>query len=573
MRSSLRLVFCIFAIAGILPAQTTLLVSELPTGLPADGASFEGAISSDGSTVAFSTEAQGLGGAGFRQVWARRLPDGPLFLVSASVSGLPGNGLSEGPALSADGRYVAFESFATDLIPGDSDTLVDVFVRDTVLGTTQKASVGPGNVASDGHSFWCSISAEGRYVLFESRATTLVSGFGSASFPQVYRKDLATGALDAVSVTLTGGTPGAACQYSALSADGRYAVFGSGASNLIAGDTNGKVDVFRRDILAGTTVRVPSGLQGEEPDDGSARPSLSQDGSFVAYLSSASNLVAGDTNGALDVFITEVATGTTSRANVSSIGGLQTQGVENFIPPAISADGRRVVFASTSPELVPGETGFFQDIFMHDRIGGSTLRVSNAYVGSQGNSDSPEPGFGSSATFLLSGRPIGMSGDARFVVFPSVAWNLVVGDSNGVRDIFVRDLGCDVVFTTFGQGTPGTGGITPVLTGLEAPCSGGSAVVIALARGGASGVLAVSTTLPFVPMPFLGGQILVGLDTVILVPFELSGPSGFAGAGYAVFFQGDVSAYHGITLYEQALILDSVGNGGGCLTNGLIVSL
>src|SRR5438132_985845 len=197
---------------------------------------------------------------------------------------------------------------------------------------------------------------------------------------------------------------------SALSADGRFVAFDSAATDLVAGDTNGASDVFVHDRQTGTTERVSVASDGAQGNDSSSRgsPALSADGRFVAFDSDATNLVAGDTNGTTDVFVHDRQTGTTERVSVASGGGTQGNGKSGgfFAFPALSADGRFVAFQSDATNLVAGDTNGTTDVFVHDRQTGTTERVSVASAGSQGN--------GSSAGPVL-------SADGRFVAFHDTA--------------------------------------------------------------------------------------------------------------------------------------------------------
>jgi len=187
-------------------------------------------------------------------VFVRNHQTGTTERVSHGTSGVQGNHYSEAPALTSDGRFVAFASLASNLVPDDTNGQTDVFVRDHRTGVTERFSLGPNRV----------------------------QGNNGSSDP-------------------------------ALSAGGRFVAFASGASNLVPGDTNGERDVFVRDRQTGTTARVslgPNGSQAESPDEdavGSLNPVLSSDGRFVAFESSANNLVPGDTNNADDVFVRTLA--------------------------------------------------------------------------------------------------------------------------------------------------------------------------------------------------------------------------------------------------------------------------
>jgi hypothetical protein len=237
---------------------------------------------------------------------------------------------------------------------------------------------------------------------------------------------------------------------SATSLDGRWIGFASQASNLVPGDNNHATDVFVRDRKTGSVARVSVSSAGNEAHGSSYFPDISATGRFVAFVSDASDLVAGDTNNATDIFVHDrdpdennvfdEGNGTTSRVSLSSPGA---QADADSFEPAISSDGRFITFASNATNLVEGDTNGFRDVFVRDRdpdgdgvfddTNGKTVRVSVGPVGEQGN--------GTSGYLGASGgrRSIGISADGRSVVFPSDASNLVAGDGNAARDVFVRD--------------------------------------------------------------------------------------------------------------------------------------
>lgn len=341
--------------------------------------------------------------------------------VSKALPEFGPTGASVNPSISPDGRYVAFQSSAADHLPGDTNGVSDAFVRDRVLGTTVRVSVSATGLQGNGPSYRTSISFDGRYVAFVSEASNLVladtNGFGD-----IFVHDTMWGHTNRVSVDSSGIQANNTSDEVSISSDGRFVAFASVATNLVSGDTNGRNDIFLRDLVAGTTVRVSLDSSGTQGNNNSYAPSISGDGRYVAFESVATNLVAGDTNGHPDIFVRDLVTGTTTRASVRSSG---TQGNNVSSAPSISSDGRYVAFASDASNLVTADTNNRTDIFVRDRLSGSTSRASVGSGGFAGFDDSYSPVI---------------SGNGRYVAFTSASSSLVVFDTNGVPDIFLRDL-------------------------------------------------------------------------------------------------------------------------------------
>jgi cysteine-rich repeat protein len=391
-----------------LAASGTERVSVGDGGVPGNAASdlssattsSSGSLSSDARFAAFRSLASNLDGAvsdtnAVRDVFVRDRLTGDTELVSiASETGDAANGASSFPSISADGRFVAFSSDASDLVAGDDNGVRDVFVRDRQDDTTARVSVNGGGGAGNGTSDQPAISGDGRFLAFQSTASNLVAGDSNAS-TDVFVHDRDTdgdgvfdepGSIATVRVSVAGnGAQGTApSDQPAISADGRFVAFRSSAS-LVAPDANGSVsDIFVRDRDtdmdglfdepdAVATLRVSESGTGVQANGSSASPALSANGRFVAFYSAGTNLVAGDTNGSNDVFVRDRQAATTERVSVSSAG---TQGDAESLFPELSADGRFVVFESDATNLVPGDLTGKKDAFVHDRATSSTLRVS-----------------------------------------------------------------------------------------------------------------------------------------------------------------------------------------------------
>jgi Tol biopolymer transport system component len=422
----------LFAAARKLPSYSLLLadrpgvttvVSVAPDGTSGDSFSWDPSISADGRYVVFCSLATDLvpGDTNKKEdIFVRDRQMGQTIRISISADGTQANGNSEWPALSTDGRYVAFNTQANNLVPNDTNGKDDILVYDRQTGETARVSVASDGAQGDGASTYPAISADGRYVAFSSLATNLVLE-DSNQRPDVFVHDRQTEQTERVSIASDGTQGNQDSYWPALSADGRYVAFHSTASNLVADDTNDSEDVFVHDRQTGQTERVSISSDGTEANERSYQPAISADGRYVAFYTLATNLVPGDTNGVVDILVHDRQTGDTARVSVASDG---TQSNADSLLPALSADGRYVVFESYANNLVADDTNGSEDVFIHDRQTRQTERVSVGWRGAQGNSDSAEASI---------------SPDGRYVLFASWASNLAPGDDNGDYDAFVHD--------------------------------------------------------------------------------------------------------------------------------------
>jgi Tol biopolymer transport system component len=402
---------------------STSRVSVTTTGHQANGNSYGRSLSADGRFVVFDSEASNLvhrATGGPSGVFVRDRVAHTTRLISVSTSGVPANDLSFDESISADGRYVAFVSFASNLVAGAKGGL---FVRDRVAHTTHLVSVSPDGRPAGGDFRTPSVSAHGRFVAFVSDASNLVGGDTNGAY-NVFVRDRARHATRLISVRSGGRPPIADSFEPSISAGGRYVAFISGDSHLVPGDTNSVNDVFIRDRVRHTTRLISVGVRGRPADDGSYGPSMSADGGHVAFVSKASNLVRGDSNGTFDVFVRDRVPQTTRRVSVS-MNGHQTSAPPHDMAPSISADGRFVAFASGAPSLVAGDTNHAIDVFVRDTVAHSTRLVSVSLSGTPGNSDSAFPWI---------------SANGRSVAFTSDSSDLVPNDANRDDDVFVRDV-------------------------------------------------------------------------------------------------------------------------------------
>jgi hypothetical protein len=355
--------------------------------------------------------------------------------ISVNADGQMGDNESRLARIALGGRYVVFQSFATNLIPGGTAPgVAHVYVYDMVLDTIDLVSKSFDDGQGNANSFAPYISADGRYVVFYSGASNLVPD-DTNGVADVFVRDLQENITHRVSVA-SDGTQGNASSsqagtYPNISVDGRYITFYSNASNLVSDDTNGVGDIFVHDLEEGTTRRVSVASDGTQGDAISFGSGISSSGNYVSFSSNASNLVPGDTNGVTDIFVHDLEEGTTRRVSVASDG---TQGDaisgDIFAIPMFSPDERHVIFSSQASNLVPDDTNGIADIFVHDLVSGETQRVS---LGFDGSEVFVSPSFFTHG-FILD--------NADYVLFNVIApdFTIVDGPTSDFREIVVRDM-------------------------------------------------------------------------------------------------------------------------------------
>jgi Tol biopolymer transport system component len=423
-RTACGLAALLFAGGAAAELTRVPLVNLGPQG---DGASAAAALSADGRYVAFSSLASNLASGdsnGKEDVFLHDHQGGTTSRLSVHSSGAQGNGDSRAPAISAAGTRIVFSSRATNLVDGDLNGKEDIFLRDLASGQTSRVSIGASDAEANGDSLEPAISADGRYVAFHSNASNLVDGNGDGNGTwDVFVRDTVLNTTVRVSLDAAGVQGNGASYSPALSADGSYVAFYSWASNLVTGDSNNAPDVFRRHLASGAVERVSLTSAGGQAGGASYSPAISGDGQRIAFHSVAADLVGDDINNAPDVFVRDLAAATTRRVSQHSNG---TGGNGSSQSAAISADGSQVAFRSYATNLVDGDTNGVLDVFVHNLGSGATSRVSLGDAGVQGNGDSDAPA---------------LSADGAVIAFDSLASNLVADDTNTVRDLFVRSGG------------------------------------------------------------------------------------------------------------------------------------
>jgi Tol biopolymer transport system component len=443
-----------------------------PTGSPI--------LSPDGRFVAFNSDATNLVSGDSNLVGDTFLFDletDAMERVSLTDTGLQQTGSdgtrvvgSAGIGMSPDGRFVAFRSFSPNLVPNDTnggtvqgqETGDDIFVRDRCLSggvvvggctaTTERVNVTSAggelnrvlfliNDVIIPTNYSPAISADGRFAAFNTISATIVETQNAADIfvrdrlnPDTERIDVPNGG----GVAQGGGFASGVASSAKLSADGRFVVYQSTHTNLVAGDTNGVTDVFVRDRQLMTNERVSVASDGSEASGGNSfSPSITPDGRYVAFISLADNLVQGDTNGECDYFVHDRETSITERVNVRTDGGQATGQITcGFHPAVMSEDGRFVIFDTAASNLVPGDTNGTTDVFLHDRKTRVTKRLSTSGSGGEATGASE---LGNSAGNLASG----VTAESFAVAFQSDAADLIGGDTNGEFDVFVRRLDPD----------------------------------------------------------------------------------------------------------------------------------
>jgi Tol biopolymer transport system component len=340
------------------------------------------------------------------------------FRESVAVDGTEANKMSQVSAAGGDGRYVVFESDASNLVPDDHNNSTDIFVRDRTTGAVVRVSVASDGSEANQRSYSPCISSDGRFVAFTSYADMLVPN-DTNRLVDVFRHDLTTGETIRVSVAsdgaqASGGDP-------SISADGRYVCFASDATNLVPHDTNDKADVFRHDCETGETIRVSLRFNGIQAGGNSGSPRCSADGQVVAFFSEAPNLDGSGVN-AYSVYVRDLVNVTTELVSIGDDGSLPNHG--SYLG-SISGDGGFVVFYSQADNLVVADDNDDWDVFLRDRAEGHTVLLSRGLDGTAGNGASTK---------------CAISADGRTAVFESLAPDLVDSDTNGDSDVFVSDL-------------------------------------------------------------------------------------------------------------------------------------
>lgn len=383
-----------------------------------------GQLSHDGRWLVYASAADNLvddDHNALPDIYLRDLERQRVIRVNVGRGGAEADGDSESPSVSADGRRVAFQSFARNLVEGDSNQRSDVFVADLAAGWLRRVSLGSAGLQGNGHSALARISADGRRVVYTSAADNLVAGDAN-QHNDVFVHDLAGGDTVLVSRAADGTAANGRSEVAALSGDGRFVAFASHAANLLPDDDNGAADVYLRDLLDGRLERISVTPEGTLPGNReSGQPALSDDGRFVAFTSAASDLVPGDSNGCEDVFVRDRWLRLTWRVSVGRAGA-QAQAASS--QPVLSANGMVVAFVSSATLDAGGAAGDTVQVWRHAWKAGWTSLASVDRRGRPGEQHSLAPA---------------LSGDGRWLSFHSRSggWSLDHGQVSGHGDVFV----------------------------------------------------------------------------------------------------------------------------------------
>jgi Tol biopolymer transport system component len=423
---------------GPAPTPRTERASVSTAGAQGDEASENPTISGDGQFVAWASPSPNLVPDDTNDTWdvfVRDRETGETTRVSISSDGSEGDGPSMRPSISADGRYVAFDSTASNLdAPGANDAAGthDVFVHDRLLGQTRLLSetvfwLADELIVSNGGTT-PSISADGSTVAYES-SQEMLDPLDGNGIGDIAVADVATGVVTRLPATSSGAATSAGAISPSISGNGRYVAFYSSSQNLVP-EPIGNAQVFVHDRTTGTNTLVSVATDGTAAEGGASAAAISSDGRHVVFASDSPDLVPDDDNTSSDVFMRDLETATTSLMSVTSAGAPADSWSTH---PSVSATGRYVVFSSGATNLSTTDGNGLSDVYVRDTLAGTTSLVSVTHLDTFGNAAS-----GASALDQLGGRRL-ISDDGRFIAFGSSASNLVVDDTNNRTDVFVRD--------------------------------------------------------------------------------------------------------------------------------------
>lgn len=483
-------------------AQTTTRESVSSAGVPGSQGCNQPNLSADGRYACFTSPSPDLVANdtnGLGDVFVHDRVTGQTTRVSVASAGGQANGASSTGDISADGRFVVFESAASNLVAGDTNGTTDIFCHDRQTAQTTRVSLGAAGQQALLACRIPSISADGRFVAFQSDDNALVPS-DTCVGTDVFLHDRQLGTTILVSTSLLAGQVFTSRWNPRISDDGLTVVFDSWATDLVPNDVNGFSDVFAWSRVSGAIERVSIASSGVQGNDISLEADLSADGRFIVFSSGATNLGSGTGPGNgnnFDVFVRDRLTGQTTCASIDSAGVAATGYTQRG---SITDDGRLVAFWSIASNLVPGDTNGVADCFLHDRQNATTIRISLSPSGLQARSQCAEPR---------------LAAGGRYIAFTSPARNLVLPDASGTNDVLVRDLGATAVGLAYGSACSGTSPIPVQAEPIGQPFVGNAAFRVGVCNGypSALSMLAVSVASASTPVGpctvALGGSVLL----------------------------------------------------------------
>ncbi len=445
------------------------LVSVNAQGIDANGGSASPSFSPDGKSIIFTSSASNLVTGDFHDfedIFVKDLTTGAVTLVSSSAAGVQGNSISLSGVFSPDGTHVMFSTFASNIVPGDTNNGEDIFLKDLSTGAITLVAQGVGNTIGNGYSTAQVFSGDGSKIAFSSYATNLGPHDANGT-TDIYVRDLNTGVISLVST----GASGEGDSFSdrpSLNFDGTMVAFQSAATNLVTGDTNGFQDIFVKNLTTGAVTRIlgAGGVQGNEDSGGVI---FSPDGTHIAFYSAADNLVAGDTSGRVDIFLADLATGVVTRVSETA-GGVGANG--DSFGAVFSPDGHEIAFVSLTSNFGATDTNRTEDVYIKDLETGKLTLVSHNYAGVAGDNFSLSPSFSPDGTRIIyhsaadltntgghnssiyvatvSGNPHVISGTASNDTITGTAENDVI-DGKGGKDHIHAGGGNDTVWAGTGN--------------------------------------------------------------------------------------------------------------------------
>lgn len=416
-------------------------------GLEGDGSSFHAYSSYDGRYVAFESYARnwaydGSGSTNYADIFVRDTEAETTTKLTYGITGGTGNDKSFFPSVSADGRYIAYLSYASNLVPGDTNGSnpwevegLDVFLYDQQYGSTSRVSLNEFGEQIDGESVGV-ITPSGKYIVFFSNASNVMSPPTIDGVTYLYIRDWQANTITRITQTIDNLPPSGILHQVATDYDANYIAFSSDYSNLVPNDTNGLQDVFLYNRQTGSTILVSRNPAGFSANGLSGRPQLSSNGQYLAFSSVASDLVPGDTGGFEDVFLYEIATGNLQRISVTS-GGADSNGDNK--EPTICENGRYIAWTSGANNYTPLDINVYNDVYFYDTFEGVVRLVSKDMNGYSPNG---------------AAHRAWVSTDCRYIIFASDSDNMIIGDTNGKRDLYMGRLVWPFDLSTSGQHVP-----------------------------------------------------------------------------------------------------------------------